>query len=168
MPPDEQPPELERPRIYERGDPRNAAAKDDLSLQTAERRLASTMPASRIWMFAAALALGGYALLAVIAYGRWGFLEIAHSFRVGDEDAAAVRFVALMTFFGIWAVGAQRTNIRLAICLCVAAIVFTLQIALQYFHIYEMLPLGLYTLGLGYCVFDLRRWQVSAARAETL
>ncbi len=159
MPIDEEPSRDGQPRarIYERGDPRASSVKDDLSLESSERRLARTIGPRRLWLLAAGLALLGYVLLATIAYGRWGAFEVAHSFDVGNADAAAVRFCALMAFFGVWVGGAQRTNLRLAICLCVAALVFTVQIAIEYFHVYELLPLALYALDLGYCVVDLRR-----------
>ena len=68
-----------------------------------------------------------------------------------------------MFFFAVWVSGAHKRNIRLAICLCVAAIVFTVQLAASHFHMLELLPLAGYGLALGYCIFDLRRRIVSVA-----
>ena len=92
MQPIDPPSEEQKPRVYERGDPRNSSVKDDLVLQTAESRLAQSLPPKRIWALGIALALAGYGVLAVIAYGRLGFLEVVQSFREGNEDAGAAHF----------------------------------------------------------------------------
>jgi hypothetical protein len=84
--------------------------------------------------------------LYVIASGKLGFLEIRPYFARGDTDAAAAKLVALMFFYGALIYGAFRSNKRLCLTQCAAALSFLGLIASEYWHGWILIPLVPYSL----------------------